>query len=205
MGSSLFNHLNIKALIRTTSPLKLKSDIEKLLTVEGRDGLYFHFGLFTALRVSEILSLKWGQVIQDGSVLREITISRSKKRKENQSKIGLSDILRKRIQAYYKGQSPDDYIFRGRVRGNHLTKEAVNLMIKKRLSELSIVTRHPTSHALRKTFAKNFHEQRVKAGDVQALSKTTLMLGKTSERDTLRYIGVEEESLVKDFQEFNYI
>lgn len=194
-------------MIRTTAPITNQEDIDKLLLVEGRIGMFIHFGLFTALRISEILSLKWEQVFVGGCLRGEIVIRRLKKRKENSSKIGVSEPLKRRLESYYEEIGCPNmgvFIFPGRRRNSHITKEVINSEFKSVVEGLKIETRHPTSHLLRKTFARRFFESQMKKGDLRALQKTMLMLGKTSERDTLRYIGVEEDNLINDFKQFNY-
>ncbi len=122
---------------RTTAPTTDKDKIKYLLSIKGSTGLFIHFGLFTALRISEILSLRWIDVMIDGRP-REMTrvfISKQGKWRE----ITFADPLKGRIiQRRQEVKAKDtDYIFvseSNHTKGNlPITKEAMNARIKPHL------------------------------------------------------------------------
>ncbi len=72
---------------RTTTAITDSRHVDYLLRITGSTGLFIHFGIFTALRISEILSLKWGDVMQDGNVKDNVRVRITKQEKKKKRTI----------------------------------------------------------------------------------------------------------------------
>lgn len=185
--------------IRTTAPITDKTAIRKLMMVPGSTGLFIHFGLFTALRISEILSLKWSDVVQDGKVKPHTRIWVSKQKKYRD--IAFSEPLQKSLVDLFFRTNPNmtDYIFTSesnRSKGNvPITKEAMTARIKPILE--SVGAQHPTSHTLRKTMARQFYER-------NGIAATMQLLGHSKEEMTLIYVGISSEEMRGYLKRFSY-
>lgn len=196
----------------TTAPITNRDDIQALMGVPGRDGLFIAIGLFTAYRLNEIVNMKWSTLLNnDLSVKDKLIIYVSKQDKKRSMQV--HPFLKKKIEAYRDKLGDrlklDAYIFtntKGPNRGTPLTERGVNVwIIKKWLDKLGIVTRNPSSHTLRKTMARKFFEaSNEKYDNAMALVTTMKMLGHRDPSTTLRYIGVQEEEIDSIVSNLNY-
>lgn len=174
--------------MRTTSPILNPS---ALLNIEGRDGLFFCFGLFTGMRQAEITSLKWGDVLKD-----KVTVVT--KRKKLRTFPLTNYTLREKIKETYKGEPLENYIFTSLNGPNKpLTRKAVGDIVRKHFYENDIKTDYVASHSLRKTFGRWIYEN---YGEVEAMTA----LGHNNLETTMRYIGVTKEQEVKMFEKVSY-
>jgi len=172
----------------TTSPIENPA---ALLDVPGRDGLFFHFGLFAGMRQAEICSLKWGDVVGRGKV--RVKVKGGKWRT-----FPLNFNLQEKIKEVYKDQPLDNYIFTS-VKGPNkpLTRKAVGDIVRRWFEEKEIVTDYPASHALRKTFGRTVYENYDEVAAMTALGHSNLEV-------TMRYIGVTKEKEEEVFEKISY-
>lgn len=184
---------------RTTTAITDNWAIGYLLTVDGTTGLFIHFGMFTALRISEILGLKWGDVLIDGRVKDSVVLYISKQKKHRE--ISFHADLKARIKDVQMRTNPrlDSYIFvseSNNTKGNvPITTEAMNLRLKPIL--LKVGAQHPSSHTLRKTMARRYFEQ-------FGLVPTMQLLGHSSEAMTMVYIGLSREKMSINMKSLYY-
>lgn len=185
---------------RTTTAITDPRHVDYLLRITGSTGLFIHFGLFTALRISEILKLKWGDVMQDGNVKSTVILYISKQSKYRE--ITFHDALKARIKDMFMRTNPrlDQYIFTSESnnsRGNvPMTKEAMNSRLKPIL--LKVGAQHPSSHTLRKTMARRYYEQ-------FGIVATMQLLGHSSEAMTMVYIGLSRETMGINMKALSYV
>jgi len=198
-----------KGQITTCAPLSSK-DAQKLLKkVPGRDGMFFHLGLYTAARLSEIRMMKFKDLLEHGkdpAPKKRITIVSSKQSKL-QGKTVMRDLLapkelQLKAKAYWKeeGKPPlDRYLFlpkRNWKGKNPMSKNSLNGMVKKWFRRLGVDAKNHSSHTLRKTMARNFYDRaRMKGGTIDALTLTCNMLGHSNPGTTMRYIGLNQEDI----------
>ncbi len=112
-------------------------------------------GLHTALRISDLLSLKWGNVynVRSGVMKEYLTLTEQKTGKKNKIRLNT-----KIVQALTKFKNnigevnEDSYIFKSQKGGNTpITRVQAYKIIKKAVNELSLQG-NVSCHSLRKTF-----------------------------------------------------
>lgn len=160
-------------------PIKNKSDIElmkKALT--GRNLLMFIVGINTSLRISDILKLKREDFIDDHIVLHE---NKTGKRKT----IRINDALKKAVTEL---APPTGYLFPSQKGDEEISRVQAWRILKQAASRAGLTIAFGT-HTLRKTFAYHAYEN---GTDLALLMR---VLNHSSQKETLRYIGIEQESI----------
>jgi len=158
-------------------------DIENYLKrTSERNHLMFVVGINTALRISDLRELR----VKDVRNKQQIRIKIDKT--DRYHVLQVNSKLRKLFREHCKGRHPDDYLFQsrkginqplGRVQAYNIIHE-VGLMFG--LDNLG-------THSLRKTYGYHFYKQ---TNDVVTLQK---ILGHRSPKETLEYIGIEQENV----------
>lgn len=167
------------------NPIKDVKDIDKMKkALHGRDLLLFIFGINSSLRISDILLLKVGDVHGKSSlILREKKTDKRKELRLNQSII---DAVSELVPAEANN---DDWLFpskRNAAKPLDRTQAWRNLNAA---AKRAGVTVNIGTHTLRKTFA--YH--RYNAG--VDLAQLMYALNHASQRETLKYIGIEQEQI----------
>lgn len=163
-------------------------DIKKYLYGNKRNSLLFILGINTALRASDLLSLKYKDIIDiDGEPLEYIKLRDTKTNKHNKLPFAKNVIkaIREYVAEDFKGDL-EQYVFKSRKGENKpITRQAAWQIMKDignavNVSDLGI-------HSLRKTWA--YHS--FKAGtDIVIIQD---MLNHSSPAVTLRYIGITQD------------
>lgn len=197
--------MSVKGKSTTTSPILDINIIRRMeQEIPGRDGLYFMFGLYTALRAGEIIRLKYSDVIAlDYQVKHEMTVKMSKqsalKGRLVTRTIKLMKPLRQRIKEFHKseGRPPlGEWIFKAKRNstGAHLGYHGANGLVKKWLRRFNVDCGNKSTHVLRKTMARQYYERVKKAGG-DALTMTMTLLSHSDPGTTLTYIGITQEEM----------
>ncbi|MCD7778896.1 MAG: tyrosine-type recombinase/integrase [Clostridiales bacterium] len=143
--------------MKTTDPIKNKKDVKKMLgfyqkkdNYNLRNYLLIAVGLFTALRICDILLLKWSDVLtEDGKVSDRITVKEKKTGKINI--IAVNKELKKALELYIKEIGDcSGYIFKGRDKTKPLHRTQAYRIVKKAAKELGLKG-VISCHSLRKT------------------------------------------------------
>lgn len=204
-----------KGLSTECKPIKDYESVRKLMNAsEKRAALLFTIGFMTGLRMNEIISLKWEDVlaIQKGQPVVKETARVMMSKQTGLSgrlvyrSIALVSELRDKILVYYRynNQPPiGAYIFTERRRrmepgfaDTHISKSTVNRMLKKFLSLYQIdVKGNDSSTLMRKTFAWFYFKK-------NGLEMTQKALEHKNSLVTLRYIGVTEDSVLAGYANF---
>lgn len=167
------------------NPIKDVKDIEKMKkSLSGRDLLLFVFGINSSLRIGDILSLKVGDVRNKTSLI--LSEKKTKKRKEFRFNQALLTVLKDMIP---ENASDDDWLFpskRNAAKPLDRTQAWRNLNAAAKRAGITV---NIGTHTLRKTWA--YH--RYKAGYNVAQLMTAL--NHSSQTETLRYIGIEQEQI----------
>lgn len=189
--------------MKTVEPIRDMKLIKAMRTyLKGqstRNELLFIFGINVGLRISDILKLKFEDLVYpDFKIKDSCLITEKKTSKSNRFYIG--PIIKKVLETYIKEVKPeslDEYIFKSRKGGNKpITRqhawyilnnagEAVGL-VKKDENE-NIVEGELGTHSLRKTFGYHAYNKGV------SLELLMQIFNHSSKRETLRYIGITEE------------
>lgn len=148
-------------------------------------------GLNTALRISDILQLKWGNVYDfaRGKYLSHISVVEHKTGKRNQ--IALNRTLIEALQNYYDSYQTaplaEDYLFRSRKGANSPIGRSQAFRIIKEAACQSGLEQHVSCHSLRKTFG--YYAWR------QGIQPALLMdiYNHSSYRVTKHYLGIDQD------------
>ena len=166
-------------------------EIKSILKENGtRDLLLFCLGINTALRVSDLLKFKVGDVRGKSHI--EIREQKTGKLK----RFPLRGRLLELIEEYIRNKSNSDYLFPSRNGNNKpLTRVMAYLIINKACRKAGIQERIGM-HTLRKTFS--YHHYKVYK-DVAILQ---YLFNHSSPSITLRYIGITQDNIEETLQQF---
>ncbi|MND45541.1 Tyrosine recombinase XerD [compost metagenome] len=173
--------------------LKLLEEFKsRLMDWNIRNWLLFVLGINTGLRVSDILPLR----VKD--ILGRTHFDIREKKTHKLRRILITDTIRAYVD-YYLSVCPwltnDDYLFESQRKGRPIsTVQAWRI-----LSEvgLSLGLENIGTHTMRKTFGYHFYKR---TKDIATL-KT--ILNHTTERMTMLYIGLIQESIDEALEDFN--
>lgn len=160
-------------------PIKNRSDVERMKqSLHGRDLLLFIVGINTSLRISDILTLKREDFDGDHIVLHE---GKTGKRKT----IRINSSLRQAVEAL---APTSGYLFPSRKGDKPITRTQAWRILNAAAERAGLTIAFGT-HSLRKTFAYHAYTAGVE------LPKLMRILNHASQRETLRYIGIEQEEI----------
>lgn len=174
-------------------PIQRQDDvraIKRMLAGRPRDLALFTLGINSALRASDLLALKVGQVqglrVGDSFPLKEKKTGKYRDVMLNRaSHKAVHDYLKTRGRDVYA----DDWLFPSRIGGGRLTVQRLNVMVKGWCRAINLEGNYG-SHTLRKTFG---YHQRVHFGQGTALLME--VFNHASEKQTLDYLGVAREEV----------
>lgn len=160
-------------------PIKNKRDIERMKqSLNGRDLLLFILGINTNLRISDLLRLTREDIVDNAIVLVE-----SKTGKTKRIHLGENTI------AQIKPLLPDTgTLFPSRKGGKPISRQQAWRTLNAAAERAGLNIEFGT-HSLRKTFAYHAYKQGV---DLALLMR---ILNHSSQRETLRYLGIETEDI----------
>lgn len=186
--------------LREVNPIKDVKKIrrvKRLMIKDGnfRDLLMFTLGINAGLRISDILAMRWKDLIRkDGRVCDEVTVKEKKTKKTR--RFPLNGAVKRAIEIYVQNMpstNPNEFVFVSRKKrpsgethpiSRVAAWQSINKYCKKAGIEQNVGT-----HTLRKTFG--YHQYK-RGTDIAMLQK---MLNHSSPEVTLRYIGIEREKL----------
>ena len=166
--------------------------MKRLLSESARDHLLFVIGINTAFRVSDLLSLKYCDVMDGkGGLLDHFTLKETKTDKYNKVAMtkGVQKALKEYINDNYEGNL-DEYLFKSRKHDKDGNSQPINRKSAWRIIQQTaeqIGLKNIGSHSLRKTFA--YHQYKM-GTDIVLLQD---MLNHSSPAVTLRYIGITQD------------
>ena len=183
-------------------------DLEKISEVRTflasrnkRDELLFCFGIYTGLRISDILTVKVNDVLgKDHFFIIEQKTKKAKQRSKKytvRKRIPIIKKLQRLISNYCDGLRGADYLFKSRqgknkpitrVRAYDILREAAHNCELKEIG----------THTLRKTFGYLVYHKNDK--DVALLQD---IFGHSSQYITLKYIGVNQDAIQNAYEALN--
>lgn len=189
----------------TTQPIKSKKDLENLknyyLYVQPnmRNYALICIGINTALRIGDVLHLKWKDVYDHDKCEYQghIVIHEQKTGKENC--IAVNKNIMKALKMYRESLSmtlPSQYLFEGAVQGQPLSRSQAFRIIKNACEALHLPD-NISCHSLRKTFG--YHAW------ISGVSPVVLMFiyNHSSFQVTKRYLGIDQDDKDKVFLNLN--
>lgn len=136
----------------------------------NRDRALFGLGIYTGLRVGEIIALRYDQVFTaSGGVRNNLKVVRLKKKNTVYSEIPIHPKLRERLTEYQKKITKGDWLFPSedsatghleRVRAHHILRDAFDRL---RLDDAS-------THSMRRTCLTNMSRAGVPLRTIQEIS-----------------------------------
>jgi len=179
-------------------------DLEKIAEMKvvlnekgGRDRLLFIMGINTALRISDLLSLSVGDVLDnERQILRTVELREKKTGKvrrfpiNESARSALSDYLAGR-----RGCNNSEPLFPSQKGGTLSRSQAWRIISE---AGESVGLENIGTHSLRKTFG--YHVYKMTGEDIGLVQK---LLNHSVTRITLRYIGIDKERMDKAFLELN--
>ncbi|MGB3947465.1 MAG: tyrosine-type recombinase/integrase [Bacteroidia bacterium] len=157
-----------------------------------RDYLLISMGCYFGLRIGDLLSLRWRDVIDKNDLL----INEQKTKKVR--KITINPKVQEAANSYASQLksinkfSPADYIFSNRWNGP-ITVSYINKRLKVLFKKYNVSVQNPSSHTLRKTFGKRIYEADSKSE--RALVYLSEIFSHSSIAITRRYIGITQEQI----------
>ena len=150
-----------------------------------RDFILFSTMLFTGMRISEVLNLRYNDVQDDHLVIRESKTGAGKVYIRNKLKALLKSHLE--AQKGRPGALRNDFIFLSKQK-TRLTERMVQLLIKKYL-RLAGIKKDLSPHSLRHTFAARLRQS---GSDIEIIQRT---LRHKHIQSTMRYSHIKDQEL----------
>jgi len=179
-------------------------DIEKIREVRTylaskstRNELLFCFGIYTGLRIGDILRMKVKDVKgKDYITVREQKVQNT--RKNNKTKrIPIVPKLKRLINKYVEGRHPEEYLFKSRQGKNKpITRVQAYNILREAARECDL--EEIGTHTLRKTFGYHIYQE---TRDVALLQD---IFNHSSPYITLRYIGVNQDAINDAYNKLYY-
>ena len=165
-------------------------DIAEYLRFKNeRDYIMWMMGIYSGLRISDILKLK----IRDVKNKRYITLREMKTGKQRIFEI--NPILKKALDEYCEGRDPNEYLIKSRQGFNKpITRSMAYKILRNAANKFGIESMG--THTMRKTFGYHFYRQ---TKDVVTLMK---IFNHNDQSTTLRYIGIEQQAINEAMKRF---
>ena len=169
--------------------------IRKLAKDENyKFSLLIALGCFTGLRISDILALRWKQILNS----EEFTIVEKKTGKKRV--IRLNQQLQKHISECYKHIHPiriNAPILVSQ-KGTIFTIQRINVILKEVKKKYRLKVKNFSCHSLRKTFGRQVYNMNGENSEL-ALVKLMELFNHSSVAITKRYLGLRQEELLQTF------
>ena len=200
-------------------PIKNKEDISRLreyfLNHNLRNHMLFVVGINVGLRVSDLLSLRFRDIMNEDFTYKKEIVKIEKKTRNTSKNIkrrifALSPVAIQAIEMYrqtIKNFSLDLYLFRSESSATKYTdnnkpmsRQGVQLVLNEAFDALGITTRHGT-HVLRKTFA--YHVLTGTSDPFERARRLELLqslFNHSSPTVTLAYAGISRDEKVSLYQ-----
>lgn len=176
----------------TVQPIRDKQQIDKMkhaLLYYGkghgmRNKFLFTLGINSGLRISDLLKLRVRD-IED----YYLTLTETKTKKLKRLPLGH---IQSEIDDYIRFKNSDDYLFpSAKNESNHIERQQASRILKETATRVGLTDFNTQS--MRKTFAYHYYQR---THDVAFLMG---LLGHSSQAITLRYIGIQQEVIDKEF------
>lgn len=201
----------------TSEPIKSLEDInrisEYLISNERyRDNMLFIVGINFGLRISDLLQLRFTQLINDDlsfkttfPILEKKT--RNTRKVQRNRYISINDAVMDAVTLYLQHTQCklDDYMFRsesnrGSNQNKPMSRMSADRILKGIARDLHLDMKMAT-HSLRKSFA--YHQMVMSNNDPRKLLLLQKMFGHSSAAQTLDYIGITEEEIEDAYIKLN--
>ena len=183
----------------TTADFLVWSDAMNLIRKLSKDNNYkmsllIALGCFTGLRISDILALRWNQILG----VSEFTIIEKKTSKKRT--LRLNPQLQKHIQECYEHIKPIGVKAPILVsqKGTIFTIQAINRILKDIKKKYKVKIKNFSCHSLRKTFGRQVYNMNSDNSEL-ALVKLMELFNHSSVSITKRYLGLRQEEILETY------
>ena len=169
--------------------------IRKLAKDENyKFSLLIALGCFTGLRISDILALRWKQILNS----EEFTIVEKKTGKKRV--IRLNQQLQKHISECYEHINPIGINAPILVsqKGTIFTIQRINVILKEVKKKYRLKVKNFSCHSLRKTFGRQVYNMNSDNSEL-ALVKLMELFNHSSVSITKRYLGLRQEEILETY------
>lgn len=189
---------------KTTADYLQWDEAMNLIRKLAKDGNYkmsllIALGCFTGLRISDILALRWKQILH----VSEFTITEKKTGK--QRTLRLNPQLQRHIAECYEqintiGTSAPILVSQ---KGTIFTIQRINVMLKEIKKRYRLHVGNFSCHSLRKTFGRQVYTM---SGDSAELALVKLMelFNHSSIAITKRYLGLRQEEILETYDVLSF-
>ena len=183
----------------TTADYLIWSDAMNLVRKLAKDGNYkmsllVAIGCFTGLRISDILSLRWKQILY----VSEFTITEKKTGKRRT--IRLNPELQKHIEDCFIHIQPigiESPVLVSQ-KGTTFSVQRINSILKDLKKKYRLKINHFSCHSLRKTFGRQVYNMNSESSEL-ALVKLMELFNHSSVAITKRYLGLRQEEILETY------
>ena len=190
----------------TTEPIRNKTDLQKFMDYYAaiqpnpRNQALILLGLYTALRIGDILQLKWRMVYDFNKhhFFDHIYVNEQKTQKLNV--IALNQHVKASLIVYFeiRNPKPEDYIFTKRTTPHRPINRSQAFRIVQKAAECTTHSHNISCHSLRKTFGYHAWKQGTQPAmlmDIYNHSSYTI---------TKRYLGINQDEKDEIFANFDF-
>ena len=184
----------------TTADYLVWSDAMNLIRKLAKDenykmSLLISLGCFTGLRISDILALRWEQILST----EEFTIIEKKTGKKRV--LRLNSQLQQHIQECYEHIQPIGLKAPILVsqKGTVFTIQRINVILKEIKRKYRLKVKNFSCHSLRKTFGRQVYNMNADSSEL-ALVKLMELFNHSSVAITKRYLGLRQEELLNTYE-----
>ena len=188
----------------TTADYLVWSDAMNLIRKLAKDGNYKisllrAIGCFTGLRISDILALRWNQILN----VDEFTVIEKKTGK--QRTLRLNPQLQKHIQECYEQIKPIGVKAPILVsqKGTIYTIQAINRILKDIKKKYRLKIKNFSCHSLRKTFGRQVYNMNSENSEL-ALIKLMELFNHSNVAITKRYLGLRQEEILETYDVLSF-
>ena len=183
----------------TTADYLVWSDAMNLIRKLAKDGnhkmsLLIALGCFTGLRISDILALRWEQILST----EEFTIIEKKTGKKRV--LRLNPQLQQHIRECYEQIRPIGVKAPILVsqKGTVFTIQRINVILKEIKRKYRLKVKNFSCHSLRKTFGRQVYNMNSENSEL-ALVKLMELFNHSSLAITKRYLGLRQEEILETY------
>ena len=183
----------------TTADYLVWSDAMNLIRKLAKDenykmSLLIALGCFTGLRISDILALRWEQILST----EEFTIIEKKTGKKRV--LRLNSQLQQHIQECYEQIQPIGLKAPILIsqKGTVFTIQRINVILKEIKRKYRLKVKNFSCHSLRKTFGRQVYNMNSENSEL-ALVKLMELFNHSSLAITKRYLGLRQEEILETY------